>query len=246
MAIIRDRVEKAKASKLRAKSSYATYTDDQKTLFLYNWKIKFFSAAKSARLAGISERTAQGWAKRLKEEPNWNIYEKQTNMFSRPQRQLQEEQKEHIIELYDEKPYTTADEAIESLTKTFEGFSLKRSTVNSFILHDCNLSMKKLTRQPVDRNDTTRIEARYEWVLRWTATDMDYLQNCIFIDESAFDINMRPSFGRSARNTLAIAETPVTRAESHTILGTVSTFGVVNIDVRVAQMRKKNKGCRSP
>lgn len=240
MVVIRDKVEKVKASKLHTESSYTTYTDDQKTLFLYNLKIKFFSAAKSARLAGISERTAQDWAKRLKKEPDWNIYEKQTNRFSRPRSQLQEEQRKHIIELYDEKPYTTTDEAVESLTKTFEGFNLKKSTVNSFILHDCNLSMKKITRQPVARNDTTRIEARYEWILKWTATDMDYMQNCIFIDESAFDINMRPSLGRSARNT------PVTRAESHTILGAVSTVGVVNIDVRVAQMRKKNKGCRSP
>lgn len=71
-----ERAEKAKAAKLRAESSYTTYTDDQKTLFLYNLKIKFFSAAKSARLAGISERTAQDWAKRLKKEPEWNIYEK--------------------------------------------------------------------------------------------------------------------------------------------------------------------------
>lgn len=241
MLLIIGRVEKAKAAKLRAEKSYATYTDDQKTLFLYNLKIKFFSAAKSARLAGISERTAQDWAKRLKKEPNWDIYEKQTNMFNRPRSQLQEEQRKHIIEIYDEKPYTTTDEAVESLTKTFEGFNLKKSTVNSFILHDCNLSMKKLTRQPVARNDITRIKARYEWVLKWTATDMDYIQNCIFIDESAFDINMRPSLGRSARNTPAVAETPLTRAETHTILGAVSSVGVVNIDVRVAQMRKKIK-----
>lgn len=162
-------------------------------------------------------------------------------MFNRPRSQLQEEQRKHIIELYDEKPYTTTDEAVESLTKTFEGFSLKRSRVNSFILHDCNLSMKKLTRQPVARNDITRIDTRYEWVLKWTKTNMDYMQNCIFIDESAFDINMRPSFGRSIRNTPAVAEAPVTRAETHTILGAISTIGVVNIDVRVAQMRKKMK-----
>ncbi|KAI9332555.1 hypothetical protein BD770DRAFT_449266 [Pilaira anomala] len=55
MLLITGRVEKSKAAKLRAEKSYATYTDDQKTLFLYNLKIMFFSAAKSARLAGISE-----------------------------------------------------------------------------------------------------------------------------------------------------------------------------------------------
>ncbi|GAA5816096.1 hypothetical protein MFLAVUS_009618 [Mucor flavus] len=229
MLVITEKVNKTKAAKLRAESSYATYTDDQKTLFLYNLKIKFFSAAKSARLAGISERTAQDWAKRLKKEPDWDIYEKQTNRLIRPRSQLQEEQKKHIIELYDEKPYTTTAEAVESLTETFAGFNLKKSTVNNFILYDCNLSMKKLTRRPVARNDTTRIEARYEWVLKRSATDMDYMKNCIFIDESAFDINMRPSLGRSARNTPAVAETHVTRAETHIILGAVSTIDIDDI-----------------
>ncbi|ORE00692.1 hypothetical protein BCV72DRAFT_326581, partial [Rhizopus microsporus var. microsporus] len=153
--------EKTKAKKLLAENSYNNYTEDQKTLFLYNLKIKFFSAAKSRRLAGISGRTAQTWAKNLKVDPDWNIYEKQTNKINRPRSQLQNEQKSHIISLYDEKPFATTDEDIESLIHAFEGFSLKRSAVNKFILHECNLSMKKLSRQPVVRNDTTRINNRY-------------------------------------------------------------------------------------
>ncbi|KAI8076068.1 hypothetical protein BDF21DRAFT_474115 [Thamnidium elegans] len=53
---------------------------------------------------------------------------------------------------------------------------------------------------------------------------MDYMLNCIFIDGSAFDINMRPSLGKPARNTPAVIENPV---------------GIVNVDARLAQMRKK-------
>lgn len=67
---------------------------------------------------------------------------------------------------------------------------------------------------------------------------MDYMQNCIFIDQSAFDIYMRPSFGKSERNTPAVAETSVIRAETRAILGAILIVGVVNEDVRVAQMRK--------
>lgn len=68
---------------------------------------------------------------------------------------------------------------------------------------------------------------------------MDYLKNCIFIDESAFDINMRPGYGRSVRGTPAIGITPLTRAESHSIIGAISAVEVINIDVRVAQTKKK-------
>jgi hypothetical protein len=51
-----------KISKKKAEKQYNTYTDAQKCLFMYYVKFKFFKAAKAARLAGIAERTAQGWA----------------------------------------------------------------------------------------------------------------------------------------------------------------------------------------
>ncbi|KAG1473861.1 hypothetical protein G6F56_000704 [Rhizopus delemar] len=53
-------------------------------------------------------------------------------------------------------------------------------------------------RHPAARNDEQRTQKRYEWVIKYDNSDMNYLQNCIFIDESGFDINMRPSYGRSA------------------------------------------------
>lgn len=70
---------------------------------------------------------------------------------------------------------------------------------------------------------------------------MNYPQNCIFIDESAFDINMRPSYRRAVRGAPATATTPSTRAESHTILGAICAVGVANVDVRVAQTNKRIK-----
>ncbi|KAI8090311.1 uncharacterized protein B0P05DRAFT_331870 [Gilbertella persicaria] len=87
-------------------------------------------------------------------------------MGNRPKSQLQEPQKQHIIQLLDEKAYRTTDEVVDSLTKAFEGFSLKRSTVNSFILHECNLTRKRLVRHPAARNDEQRIQERYEWVIK--------------------------------------------------------------------------------
>ncbi|KAG1467189.1 hypothetical protein G6F56_004546 [Rhizopus delemar] len=241
ISLVTERVDKFIADKVRNANSYTVYTDDQKTLFLYYLKIKFFSAAKAGERAGIAQRTAQTWAKRIRTDSDWNIYEKQTKKSNRVKSQLHEPQKLHIIQLFDEKPYMTTDEVVDSLTKTFEGFSLKSSTVNNYILHECNLSMKRVTRRPQARNDERRIEARYKWVIKYDNSDMDYLQNCVFIDESGFDINMRPSYGRSARNTPAIVITPSTKAESHSILGAISTVGVVNIDVRVPQMNKRIK-----
>lgn len=65
-------------------------------------------------------------------------------MIDRSHNQLQKEQKKsRIIKLYDENLYTRTDEAVESLTRALENFILKESKVKSFILYECNLSIKK-------------------------------------------------------------------------------------------------------
>lgn len=46
-------------------------------------------SAASGRKAQVEVRTAQKWAKHLKEEPDCNIYEKQANVSNRRPSQLQ-------------------------------------------------------------------------------------------------------------------------------------------------------------
>lgn len=62
-------------------------------------------------------------------------------------------------------------------------------------------------------------------------TDMNYLENCVFVDESAFDINMRPPSGWSVKGIPAITTTPTTKAVSHTVLGAISTKFVIAIEL---------------
>jgi hypothetical protein len=77
----------------------------------------------------------------------------------------------------------------------------------------------------VTRNSEATLIKRKEWVEKWSQTDMDYMSNCIFVDESAFDINMRPTKARSTKGTRAVVTTPSARAVSHTILGAISALG---------------------
>ncbi|KAG0961480.1 hypothetical protein G6F61_009320 [Rhizopus arrhizus] len=155
-----------------------------------------YNAAKSGRLAGgIAERTAQKWAKRLKEDKDWNILEKQTNKVNRKTSQLQEEHKVHLINFYDEHPQARVSDAVASLTEKFENFTLKNSSVQVFLKNECNLSSKRITRHPVARNNELKLANRKAWVEEWSKTDMSFLENCAFIGESGFDINMRPPGG---------------------------------------------------
>ena len=101
----------------------------------------------------------------------------------------------------------------------------------TFLKTECNLSFKKLTTQPAARNSPTKIQDCKDWVIKWNATD--YLKNCVFIDESGFNINMRPPSEWALKGKSAVAETPTGRAVSHTVLGAITAKFVVS---------KKNDG----
>ncbi|KAG1039312.1 hypothetical protein G6F43_012540 [Rhizopus delemar] len=103
---------------------------EQKLLFGYNNRVELYNAARSERLTdGIDERIAQKWAKRLKEDKDGNMLEKQTNIVNRKTSQLQEEHKALLISFYDKYPQARMGDTITPLTKKFKNFSLKTSSV---------------------------------------------------------------------------------------------------------------------
>ncbi|ORE08197.1 hypothetical protein BCV72DRAFT_204112 [Rhizopus microsporus var. microsporus] len=65
---------------------------------------------------------------------------------------------------------------------------------------------------------------------------MNYLTNCIFIDEAAFHINMKKNFAWSKKNNRA----EVAKAKTMTILGTVSPLGIVSMEVKRPKFIKVN------
>ncbi|KAG2196543.1 hypothetical protein INT47_010382 [Mucor saturninus] len=157
--------------------------------------IKKRNRANSGRFAGcINDRTAQKWAKKLKEDKDWNIFETQTNLVNMP------------------KP-------------------VKKSNVHNFLKNECNLSFKKLTTQPAARNNPTKIQDLKDW----SATDMNYLENCVFVEESGFNTNMRPPSGWSLKGKPAVTDTPTDRAVSLTVLDAITAKFAVSMELRNPQ-----------
>jgi hypothetical protein len=67
--------------------------------------------------------------------------------------------------------------------------------------------------------------------MQWKDTDLD-LRNCVFIDEASFHINSKRHWAWSRKGTKAVAKTPITKAPSHTIIGAISTLGVIQVSLR--------------
>ena len=106
---------------------------------------------------------------------------------------------------------------------------------------ECNLSLKIVSCHAIARNCEKTLEAHAAWLKEWTEKGINFLNNCIFVDESGFDINMRRSRGWSAKGSAAIVETPSTKANSQTVLGAISAFGVVNLTMRESGNIKRRK-----
>lgn len=197
------------------------------------------SVAAAARKAEVKESTARTWWKKFQEDPDSFTLEKKTNTQNRPKNKLQTEHKQSLIEFFDNEPNAYIQDAVEMLTSKFADLVIKKSRVHEFMRDECNLSLKRATRWPEVRANDDNVQKRYEWVIRWSKTDMDFSRNCIFIDEAGFDINMKPSRAWAPRGQMAVTTIPTARAPSHTIIGAISTVGVINLSIRLPKQPPK-------
>jgi hypothetical protein len=133
-----------------------------------------------------------------------------------------------------------------SLIEQFAGLEIGKTALYNFVTKKCRISLKRAHFHSVERNCSEKIEERFKWVKRWMETDIDYASNCVFI-EAAFHINMKRSFAWSTKGTRATVKVPKTRAKTTTILGAISSYGIVNISVRrpkaaLTSKKKKENG----
>ncbi|KAI8393655.1 uncharacterized protein BYT42DRAFT_596418 [Radiomyces spectabilis] len=172
---------------------------------------KCLNASAAARQLGIHIRAAQRWVKRYNEHPE-SIFEKKKKSGRR--RILGEEHKQFLLNYIDENPSAVVTEVAESLMQSFADLNVSRSTVYNFMTTKCNLSIKQAQFQPVERNSEEKIQQRYDWVQKWQQTDMDFTTNCVFLDESAFHINLKRGMTWSKKGTPAIVTVPTTKANA--------------------------------
>ncbi|KAG1049283.1 hypothetical protein G6F43_008382 [Rhizopus delemar] len=198
--------------------------------------------ADAAKLANVNPETARKWKREYDNDPEKNIPFKKTNRTSkRAPSQLNESHKMHLINFFDENPSAAIQDAVENLTKSFEGLEIKKSRVAEFMKEEYSLSLKVVTRRPKARNSQKNLEARANWVKQWQQKGLHFMKNCVFLDEAGFDVNMRRSRGWAQRGKPAIEETTSARGVSHTVIGAISAYGVVNVSLREPGNVKKRR-----
>jgi transposase len=156
---------------------------------------KDLSVRAAALQLQIKPRTARYWVQQDQKEPTDQIVKKVGG--GRPtgrSPKLVEEHRQFLIDLIDEKLSLVLDEIVTSLMEQFAGFNIKKSALHDFMTEKCKISLKRAHLQPVERNSPEKNKNRHAWVTKWLQMDMDYLGNCVFIDEAAFYVNMKRSY----------------------------------------------------
>ncbi|KAG1178471.1 hypothetical protein G6F70_001358 [Rhizopus microsporus] len=187
-----------------SKRAYALYTDQDKAKFFKLMFENVMSASAAAKQLGIHVRTAQRWAQMYKTDPDSIFIKHKKTGRSHI---LQEKHKQVTLEYIDENPSAVLEQVMERLLQRFQDLKLSKSTIYNF---------------PVDRNGEEKIQERFDWVRKWERTDMDFRANCIFLNESAFHINLKRSMTWSKKELPNVIIVLKARAQTTTTLDATS------------------------
>ncbi|RCI00974.1 hypothetical protein CU098_011803, partial [Rhizopus stolonifer] len=150
------------------------------------------------------------------------------NEESRYVKKLNIEHKDFLVEPFDKGPAATIEDAIEELPANFEGIEIGSTTVHDFLKIDMNFAFRRATFHAEKRNNEKNVEERYKWATEIANSDVDFLRNCIFINESGFHVNLKRTGAWGPKGKTPVIEVENSYAVSHTILGAISIYGVIH------------------
>ncbi|CAO3632584.1 unnamed protein product [Mucor hiemalis] len=113
-------------------------------------------------MAKIPPSTGQNWYKKgleslEKDEDLPHVKEK--DEAGRPVK-LQQEHKEYLLSIVDEKPDLVMEEMIEQLNSQFIDLSFEKSALREFLTEKCQITLKRAHFHSVERNSFAKNEER--------------------------------------------------------------------------------------
>ncbi|CAO3662919.1 unnamed protein product [Rhizopus microsporus] len=125
--------------KVSSKKTNADYSINQRTMFIdriIEMPVGQRYAAVVGKELDVEERTAQRWWRNYEETGKVPI-KKSTRNPGRPNNSTGE-YKTHVLDLVNDDPQVTVCDVVESLTKSFEDFSLTKSVIHKHMNETCN------------------------------------------------------------------------------------------------------------
>ncbi|CEP09722.1 hypothetical protein [Parasitella parasitica] len=196
-------------------------------------------ATRFAKQLGIHPRTAQRWWAQYRE--SGEIPYKQSRFNNGPECSFTSSHQDFVQNIIENDPQIFTEDIIDRLSEKFEGFSISKSQLNHHLRNTMLISVKRPTFEAEVRNSAENLQTRYELFMQWKDSNLDFTQNCVFIDESGFNINLRNTWARSKKGTPAIVEIPKTKAVSHTIIGAINASSILYVALKKPPPKKERE-----
>lgn len=146
---------------------------------------------------------------------------------------LKEEHTLFIVKLVDGFAPMTLQLMREKLLEKYVDISISKTQFYRHVKEQCVLSFKKLEKRTEYRNSDKTFLKRKIAVESWLADSyMDFEKNCIFIDEAGFNLHISRMRGWSKVGKPARTKIPKNKGTTITILGAISSQGVIDISLR--------------
>lgn len=225
----------------KAKLEYKKYSDEQIMGFI-NLIIEGMSVKAAANKSGITPNSAYRYRKMWNEGGVTPVRNKR-GPAEGTMSKLKDEHTKFIIKFVDNEPNTVALSQIkDALTREFPDLQVSTSALHRHMRAKCCLSLKR-TQKPVEtRNEVEYIAAAIEsWMTQ--SKDIEFEKNCIFIGEATYSQHFSRNSGWASKGKAPeAAEKPrSSQGVSVTMLGAISTKGVIDVSLRKATLSGKKR-----
>ncbi|CEP16413.1 hypothetical protein [Parasitella parasitica] len=180
----------------------------------------------------LEPRTVQRWYKAWKEDPDSLFKVIGRPKIIEPEGELAEATKQVVSDFYFKQPTSTMDQLMEQLNTSFGNLAISKRTLYRYMADLWLFSLKRIRLEPEDRNSPEKIQQRKEWVIAAQVVGVDYLKNSVFIDEAGFNANLRRTQGWAPIGETPIVTVKTARANSISILGAISSKGLIKVCLR--------------
>lgn len=206
-----------------------------------------YSAIKAALELGFAVRTAQHYCRQYRLDEDKVLFGKKPQSGGAPKKLFAEHTK-FLTDYFNKKVTATLWQARDELCEEFN-ISVSLAAVHNHPVSHCIVTFQKLEKLPAERITPRVISLRKQVIEDWERdSSMDFMKNCVFIDEAGFNMHVRRNVDRSKIGTPAKGVVPTNRGISITIFDAIYHGGILDLTLRKPQpvprpkKRKRNNG----
>ena len=188
------------------------------------------SVAQAARALIISPKTARSIVKRWQESGSLELKPR----GGKRNVKIDEVKSGFLRDLLDEDNQRTLQDIKDALIGRYpEIGDISLAAIAKHIDEHICWTIKRAHRYPAARDSDEVVEQRFQFVLSLQTKNIQYLNNCIFIDKSGFHTSMIRGQARSPVGQPAFVKVRAMRATSITVIAAISPSGIESVEAKI-------------